>query len=268
MILKELTNIEDKSKRLAFIKANKAAILKAKKSMIKTASPVEATPTLVKGETATKNDGTSEANVFEIVGNSIGFLDSHDDVSIAGSFNKTVKESGQKAPILINHKHEPSAIFAKNLGVAIQQKSIRSLGYDAEGTTEALTAKIAPIYDAKMSELYANGEIKQHSIGLQYVKLELAVNDESDNEGFANWTKYINQVINRDKAEKQGYFFAVIEQKLIEISAVLFGSNPYTPTLDENKEIEPSNDTHKTEPHESHSTNTADKATKINYLLY
>ena len=268
MILKELANIEDKAAKLKFIKANKAAILKAKKSMFKTSCTIEVAPKLVKDETASKMDGTNETGVFEIVGNSIGFLDSHNDVSIAGSFNKTVNESGQKAPILINHKRTPDAIFAKNMGVSIAQKSIRSLGYDADGTTEALTAKIAPIYDAKMNELYSNGEIKQHSIGLQYVKLDLAINDESDNEGFANWQKYIDQVINREKAEQQGYFFAVIEQKLIEISAVLFGSNPYTPTLDENKEIEPSNDTHKTEPHESHSTNTADKATKINYLLY
>lgn len=252
MILKELANIENKTEKLNFIKANKKAILKAKKAMIKTAAPVNASPKMLKNETASKMDGSGESGVFEIVGNSIGFLDSHDDVSISGSFDKTVNESGQKAPILINHRHEPSAIFGKNLGVTIKQVAIRSLGFDADGTTEALTAKIAPIYDDKMKALYENGEIKQHSIGLQYVKIELAINDENDNEGFANWSKYIGKVINREKAENQGYFFAVIEQKLIEISAVLFGSNPFTPTLEENKKIEPSNkDTQKTEPLES-----------------
>jgi len=34
-------------------------------------------------------------------------------------------------------------------------------------------------------------------------------------------------------AEEAGFFFAVTEQRLEEISAVVFGSNPYTPTLND-----------------------------------
>ena len=87
------------------------------------------------------------------------------------------------------------------------------------------------------STLYEKGLIKQHSIGLRYVKLDLAINDKDEKEAFKVWEKYIGQIINRERAEEKGYFFPVIEQKLIEISAVVFGSNPYTPTLD-NKSLE------------------------------
>ncbi len=225
MILKELNLIEGKKERLSFILANKKAILKEKKSTIKSCPPIEFAPVKV----TAKASGTSDT--FEIIGNSIGFMDSHDDVSITGSFNKTVQESGQNVPILINHNHSPSGIFAKNLGVSIKNVSISELGFEALGNTEVLAAKIEPIYDPKMKELYANGEIKQHSVGIRYVKIELAINDATDSEGFANWNKYIPQVINREKADKNGYFFAVVEQQLLEISAVLWGSNPYTPTL-------------------------------------
>ena len=229
MILKELLEI-DEEKRLEFVKANKAAILKAKKGQLKTCDAIYSAPRQTK-TTATKADGTGESGVYEIVGNSVGFLDSHQDVSMRGSFDKTVRERGKQEPILIYHDHAPSAIFARNMGVEVKEIAIAQLGYDMVGTTQVVSAKIAPVYDAHMATLYANGEVKQHSIGLKYVKIELAMNDESDNEAFANWNKYLPEVINRSDAEKLGYFFAVKEQQLFEISAVVFGSNQYTPTL-------------------------------------
>ena len=49
------------------------------------------------------------------------------------------------------------------------------------------------------------------------------------------------------KLEKQGFFFAVQEQKVLELSAVIFASNEYTPILGaENKALvqpDPSLDT-------------------------
>lgn len=227
MILKELENLEGAHK-LKFLIENKAAILKAKKGMIKTADPISSTPNHFKS-TATKS--MLEEGLYKIVANSCGFFDSHQDVSLRGSFDKTVREKGNALPIIINHDHSPQAIFAKNKGVEIEEIQIKSLGYDMEGTTQCVTAKIDPKYNEKMSELYEGGEIKQHSIGLRYVQIELAINDSSDNEAFAAWNKYIGQVINRSEAEANGYFFAVKEQQLFEISAVLFGSNQYTPTL-------------------------------------
>lgn len=224
MILKELENLEGSAK-IDFVIENKAAILKAKKGMIKTADPIAANYSI---PTTTK---AQSSEYYKIVANSCGFFDSHQDVSLRGSFNKTVQEKGNKLPIIINHNHNPESIFASNKGVSIEEIDIRQLGYDMVGKTECVVANIDPIYDRKMAELYKGGEIKEHSIGLRYIQIELAVNDDKDNEGFSNWNKYIGQVINREAAEENGYFFAVKEQQLFEISAVLFGSNQYTPTL-------------------------------------
>jgi hypothetical protein len=50
-----------------------------------------------------------------------------------------------------------------------------------------------------------------------------------------NWDKYIGKVANVEQAEEEGYFWAVTEAKIVEGSAVLFGSNRVTPTLSNNK---------------------------------
>lgn len=226
MILKDLLEL-DESKQLGFIQDNKEAILKAKKGQLKEADSIVCLPKIIKSE-AIKELASGQ---YEIVGNSVGFMDSHNDVSIRGSFDKTVRERGSLIPILVNHNHSPKSIFAKNLGVSVKDIVIKDLGFDAIGTTQALTAIIEPKYDREMAMLYADGEIKQHSIGLKYVNLQFAVNDKDDAEGFANWNKYISQVINRQVAEDKGYFFPVLEQQIFEISAVVFGSNIYTPTI-------------------------------------
>lgn len=234
MVVKELFQIDDAKKRLSFVKANKEELIKAKKAMVKSCDSIIGAPKFFKREGASKaaNDGE---NIYRIIGNSIGFMDSHMDVSIRGSFDKSVNERGDRIPMLINHEYNPKAIFAANRGVAVEMVNIRECGYDKAGMTEAVVAKIEPKYDAKMKELYADGQIKEHSVGIRYVKLELAINDPDEQAEYAAWQKYIGDVINREVAEEYGFFFAVKEQRLEEISAVVFGSNPYTPTINEPK---------------------------------
>jgi hypothetical protein len=78
---------------------------------------------------------------------------------------------------------------------------------------------------------------------MQYVKIDLAVNDSQYEEEYKVWSDNIDQIGNREHAEEKGYFWLVREAKLIEISAVLMGSNTLTPTINE-----PSKDTQKNEP--------------------
>jgi hypothetical protein len=80
---------------------------------------------------------------------------------------------------------------------------------------------------------------------MRYIKLDLAVNDEDYKEEYAEWNKYINEIGNKEEAEELGYFWAVKEAVLIEISAVLMGSNELTPTIEN---IEPLKNTQKQEP--------------------
>jgi hypothetical protein len=47
----------------------------------------------------------------------------------------------------------------------------------------------------------------------------------------AIWDKYIDEIVNKEAAEEQSYFWAVSQTKAIEGSAVVKGSNFYTPTI-------------------------------------
>ena len=128
---------------------------------------------------------------------------------------------------------------------------LRELGLDMDGTTESIiyVGDVKKEYNAKIFDKYKKGRIKQHSIGLHYVKLDLAINDEDWGKEKDFWDKYYPQVINKEVTDERGYFWVVGEYKLIENSAVLFGSNVLTPTLDNNlKGFEPLASTQQQEP--------------------
>lgn len=239
MKTKELQAFEDPKERLTFLKENKAEILAEKKSIIKTVgSPlIYHNYESQKGNPYKVKKAEGEALLLDIVGNSVGFFDSHFDVSMKGSFNRTVKGGARTAPFLKDHDHRTDGVIGLNKGVRVEEIMISRLGYEASGKTECFIMSVEPkrVYDEKAFEMYKDGQIKQHSIGLQYVKLTLAMNDPDFKEEYAEWEKSIGTVINRDIVEEYGYFWPVYEQKVIELSAVLFGSNKYTPILGTSK---------------------------------
>jgi hypothetical protein len=63
----------------------------------------------------------------------------------------------------------------------------------------------------------------------------MAINDPEYKEEYATWQQAIDKIGNKADAEAKGYFWYVKEAKLIEISAVLEGSNELTPTVSNNK---------------------------------
>jgi hypothetical protein len=92
---------------------------------------------------------------------------------------------------------------------------------------------VTPTENKAMYERYVNGKVKNHSVGMGYVKIFLAV--DSTDKWFAEekeiYDKYINEIANKSDVDDYGVFFAVTEAKLIEGSAVLMGSNWATPTM-------------------------------------
>ena len=130
--------------------------------------------------------------------------------------------------------------------------SFKELGFELDGTTQALVfnAKVKKERNAYMFDQYKNGYVNEHSVGMQYVKLSLAINSESkdDAEEKALWDEYSTVVANKEVLE-DGYFWVVKEAKVIEGSAVPMGSNSFTPTISEplkdTPKSEPSNDTQK-----------------------
>ena len=84
-----------------------------------------------------------------------------------------------------------------------------------------------------MFNQYKSGYVLNHSVGMRYVKLFFCYNSDlpeysSDKQ---NFDKYYPMILNKDEADKSGYFWAVTEAKNVEASAVVKGSNFLTPVL-------------------------------------
>lgn len=105
-----------------------------------------------------------------------------------------------------------------------QSETVEVLVYEA-----VISRKRNPL----MFEQYKNGYVLNHSVGMRYIKLFFCYNSEeayysSEKE---DWDKYYPLVLNKEEADKKGFFFAVVEAKNIEASAVVKGSNFLTPVL-------------------------------------
>ena len=214
---------------------NKAEIIKLKKAQLKKGDIISFDS---KAEITTKADAytpDTETEIYRtIVGNTYGFMDSHDDVHFKGIFSKSIKENGTKVLHLHDHVHELAAKVGTPLEVYEKAVSWADVGLKTGGMTTALLmdTRIEKERNPNIFKDYLSGSINQHSVGMQYVKIDLAVNDPEEEEEYSTWNKYKDEVINIEKAEDQGFFWAVTEAKLIEISCVIAGSNELTPTLE------------------------------------
>ena len=108
------------------------------------------------------------------------------------------------------------------------------LGFDFEGETEALIfdSLVKRSNNQLMFERYKNKKVKNHSVGMQYVKLMLAINSDDYPSEKEIWDKYYPAIANKTAADDAGFFWAVKEAKALEGSAVPIGSNFATPTLE------------------------------------
>jgi len=236
---------------------NKEELIKLKKAEIKTvkgglSSITKSTTNEIKG-TFKNNENSLERT---IIGNTYLWMDSHDDVHAKGCFAKSIKESKG-----IFHLHDHEFKITSKVGepksVYENQIAWKDLGINKSGTTEALfmDTEIFKDYNSQIYNEYKSNRINQHSVGMQYVKIDLAVNDESYDVEYKVWQDNIDSLGNKERATENGYFWLVREAKLIEISAVLAGSNELTPTLTEDKQ-EPLIDTLEKEAAEALHKNT------------
>jgi hypothetical protein len=220
---------------IAEIVKNKAEIIALKKAEIKT----------VKGGITSLTKTSAIKGIYKdsdlclertIVGNTYLYMDSHKDVHAKGCFSKSIKEN---ANIFHLHDHEFKITSKVGEPISVYEKEVswKDLGVDKEGMTQALfmDTEILKEYNSQVFSEYKNNKINQHSVGMVYVKLDLAVNDEAYEDEYKVYIDNIDSVGNKEMAEEEGYFWLVREAKLIEISAVLMGSNPITPTMQQDK---------------------------------
>lgn len=256
----------DGKELFAHLKSNKEQIIKEKKSMPIKSEPFASNATdddcgvSLKPIQVTKSVAGEEMEldevVVKVVANMSMYCDSHMDVLAPDCWKKTIRENGIKGKNIIAHIHDHIHKIDAKVGtvksIRGEMLNLKKLGVvsdidEAQGLV--MESVVKKLYNEKVYNLYKTGEVNQHSIGMQYVKMELAVNSDDDEYKAEHkvWKKHINKIINKDYVENRGYFWYVSEIKLYENSAVLFGSNEITPTLEVQKELEPLQNTPKNE---------------------
>jgi hypothetical protein len=172
--------------------------------------------------------------------NTTNFLDSHNDLHLPGLWNKSLQDN-KMIMHLQEHDMEFDKIIADGDSLKAYTKRFKwsELGYSYKGETEALVfeSEILKKRNEYMLNQYANGWVRNHSVGMYYVKMDFAINDDDFPNELEAWNKYYPQIANQDVADERGYFWYVLEAKCIEGSAVPIGSNICTPTLETGKEI-------------------------------
>ena len=227
-----------------FLIKNKNVLMAQKKAIMKYTDFVSHVVKVYEKEDTTKElsvenlDSLNEITA-SVVMNTTNVIDSHLDLHIEGIWNKTLKENKMLLH-LQEHQMKFDSIISDgvDLKAKVENTTFKALGYNLEGNTQALVfvSKIKKDRNEFMFEQYGKGYVKNHSVGMRYVKLLLAVNDEGNVAEFEAWEKYYPLVANKDVADNKGYFWIVKEAKLIEGSAVPIGSNSYTPTIEVKQE--------------------------------
>lgn len=240
-----IPNFETKKELYDFLVTNKDSLISQKFAAIKYADGFCADAPVFKLRTIDKSSDEDNSNKTELqvkaVINTTGILDSHSDVHIKGIWNKSLKENKRIMHLQEHKSNEFSKIISSgdDLKASVKTYTWKELGYDAKGETQALVfdSTVKQSRNPYMFDQYKNGYVDNHSVGMQYVKLALAIADEEYLAENALWKEHIGGIVNADKAEKQGYFWVVSEAKIIEGSSVPNGSNPVTPTLNIKNEV-------------------------------
>lgn len=248
----------------SFLRKNRSKLIAQKRSRPTTSDNLEfgyskSVPTKTfkaKFKAAQQEEPEGQIQV-DIVANMSGWCDSQMDVMIKDGWNKSISDLGASGQKLIYHLKNHGDTIDDIIGrdPSIYTKDIDLSIFNIESDIKKaqalmMSSMVCEDYDEKIYNLYQDGQIKQHSIGLQYVQLLLCMNskNEEDADQKKNWDKYYPQVINKDFVDETNYFWAVTECKIFEVSAVLFGANILTPVLNISQ---PSEDTEESQPQKS-----------------
>ena len=254
----------DKMDLTRFIKKEYDNILQQKKSIYKTASSVNINDDLV--DKAFKPKIESIASDFikvKAVINTTNIIDSHQDLHLSDIWNKTVKDNPFSYH-LKEHEAKFISVLSNKAKSYNEKTNFKFLGLKKDFDTTANINEF--ILSKKENEFmfykYANGDVLEHSVGMMYVNIELAYYDEDSQKNMDYFEKAKKQAINPEVADEMGYVWIVSEAKKREGSAVVFGSNSVTPTL-EVLNYEPSKGTHNKHEADKTITSTID----YNYLI-
>lgn len=225
-----------------YLVKNQTELIQKKKSLPIKSDVFTCSPEVIlesKGDTGIKGAGFSgdtppDTFRVKVVANTALWCDSGMDVLTEGCYEESVNAKGNRLPHIKNHAWDDCTSHVGDVvAVYTQKKYLKDLGLvDRSGRTTVLMweTNIRKDYDERVHKFYANGKIDQHSIGLQYLEIFLAVNNKDWTKEYEVWKKWIDKVINKEVPTEKGYFWLVSKIRLIENSCVLFGMNELTPT--------------------------------------
>jgi hypothetical protein len=219
-----------------FIVDNEQRILTQKKEQLKNSDGFAFVTFEVENKSFVNKANLIQKDEIEVkaVINTTNVIDSHLDLHMPGIWSKSLKEN-KNIMHLQEHEMKFDKIISDNedLKAYVNTYNWKQLGYEFEGITQALMfqSKVKQERNAYMFEQYAKGRVKNHSVGMRYVKLLTCINSDDYPTQKENWDKYYPEAINKEVADIYGCFWVVLEAKIIEGSAVPLGSNQLTPTI-------------------------------------
>lgn len=233
------------------LKENADRLIDFKKSVIRES---DSTDVVTATEVVAKNSFFEKDFIYPVI-NTTKVMDSHNDVHMDGIWDVSIKNNKGNIYYVADHKLEIGKIIAYpgDVEVKVVEMDWSELGVNYKGKTEALMFKVAvdKLILKEAQDIITKRVPIQHSVRMQYVKVSLAINstDAEFKEEKANYDKFIYSIVNQDRVEKQGYFWAVEEAKISrEGSMVIEGSNSITPMIYQ-KKTDPSNPgSHVTDP--------------------
>lgn len=193
----------------------------------------------------TSKFAVEDGYIYPII-NTTNYMDSHSDVHLSGLWNKSFSEQKGKIYYVADHDLSIKSIiaFKEDVEMMLIDTTFKELGYNLEGSTQALVFKIAKdkIQLEQAKQIIESKRDIQHSVRMRYINIKLAMN--STNPDYAEnkqvFDQYLPLIANKEKAIEQGYYYAVTEAAISkEGSMVPFGSNDITPLIQK----KPSKDT-------------------------
>lgn len=239
MNLKELNRQE----RFDYLRANEKALKAEKMASIKhTTGYSSYSECKITSEKAAGEDDADNLTI-DIAANTCMYIDDQYDALAVGGATKSINENLGRGMIyfLKNHGRRTDDIVGDVLDASYKRLKLSDFNIQSEKDIDVLVVKgcARRRRDEKTFNLYKDRMIKQHSIGIQYVKLQLAINDPTDTEHYKTWTATYDQIVNKEVADELGFYWYVTEFKFYEVSAVLWGSNDLTPVIEPSKDTQP-----------------------------
>ncbi len=230
---------------MLFVKDNKDTFLKLKKNEVKNQSNKEIDTSVSKSFSHIQPKITATSNHIEVVSviNTTNIIDGHLDLHLPKMWNKNLKEHPKKLQ-LQEHRMSFEYVLSDEVKAFVEDKNFQELGLNVDFKTQALIHEFN--FQEKQNPLmfknYIEGKVREHSVGMRYVKISLAYDDPDDEKEKNYFEENKAKAVNPEIAEEKGFFWVVSEAKDNEGSPVLMGSNPITPTLIV-RDYEPSKDT-------------------------